>query len=93
MASGKSTSVASRRRGWRTIDDVFRVDGSSTGFPRGRLRRGEHPKCKCNTYAKISRSRTTENPNRLFFDCPYFKLKVVDRPLWRHAWVKNLVHV
>ncbi|RYR01940.1 uncharacterized protein At4g04775-like [Arachis ipaensis] len=75
MASGGNTSVASRRRGWRTIDDVFRVDSGSTGFLRGQLRRGEHPKCKCNTYAVISRSRTTENPNRLFFGCPHFKEK------------------
>ncbi|QHO35312.1 uncharacterized protein DS421_9g274420 [Arachis hypogaea] len=75
MASGSSTSVASRRRGRRTMDDVFSVDIGSTGVRRGRLRRGEHPKCKCRTYAIISRSRTAENPNRLFFGCPQFKEK------------------
>ncbi|XP_057728972.1 uncharacterized protein LOC130944601 [Arachis stenosperma] len=60
MASGGSTSVASRRCGRRTMDDVFSVDSSSTSVRRGRLRRGEHPKCKCRIYAVISRSRTTE---------------------------------
>ncbi|KAL4343551.1 uncharacterized protein DS421_11g326690 [Arachis hypogaea] len=75
MANGGSTSVASWRRGWRTIDDVFSVDSGSTGFPRGRLRREEHPKCKCRTYAVISRFRTAENLNRLFFSCPHFKEK------------------
>ncbi|QHN93661.1 hypothetical protein HN51_052323 [Arachis hypogaea] len=74
MASGGSMSVASRRRGQKTIDDVFSVDSGSTGFRRGRLRR-EHPKCKCRTYAVISRSRTGENPNRLFFGCLHFKEK------------------
>ncbi|QHO52043.1 uncharacterized protein DS421_2g36190 [Arachis hypogaea] len=93
MASGGSTSVASRRRGRRTIDDVFSVDNGSTGFQKGRLRRGEHPMCKCKTYAVISRSRTAENSNRLFFGCPHFKLKAVDWTMWRHAWVKNLVQV
>ncbi|KAL4349762.1 hypothetical protein AHAS_Ahas10G0074400 [Arachis hypogaea] len=56
------------------MDDVFNVDSGSTGIRRGRLRRGEHPKCKCRTYAIISRSRTAENPNRLFFGCPQFKI-------------------
>ncbi|RYR39499.1 hypothetical protein Ahy_A09g045056 [Arachis hypogaea] len=44
------------------------------GFANGRLRKREHPKCKCRTYAIICRSRTPENSNRLFFGCPYFKI-------------------
>ncbi|XLS70973.1 hypothetical protein HN51_027838 [Arachis hypogaea] len=35
MASGGSTSVASRRRGRRTMDDVFSVDSGSTGEKQG----------------------------------------------------------
>ncbi|RYR29305.1 hypothetical protein Ahy_B01g053675 isoform B [Arachis hypogaea] len=46
-----------------------------TRFVRGRLRKGEHPKYKCRTYAVICRSPTPENPNRLFFGCPHFKKK------------------
>ncbi|QHO28148.1 uncharacterized protein DS421_7g214180 [Arachis hypogaea] len=75
MTSRGSMSVASRRRGRRTMDDVFNVDSGSTGVQRGRIRRGEHPKCKYRTYAIISRSRTAENLNRLFFGCPHFKEK------------------
>ncbi|MED6201055.1 hypothetical protein PIB30_091283 [Stylosanthes scabra] len=31
------------------------------------------PKCNCGTYAILFMSSTLENPNRLFYGCPYFK--------------------
>ncbi|QHO56727.1 uncharacterized protein DS421_3g76170 [Arachis hypogaea] len=33
------------------------------------------PTCKCGGYAILYKSRTATNPNRLFFGCPFFKLK------------------
>ncbi|XP_052109918.1 uncharacterized protein LOC127741473 [Arachis duranensis] len=33
------------------------------------------PTCKCGVYIILYKSRTTTNPNRLFFGCPFFKLK------------------
>ncbi|QHN86713.1 uncharacterized protein DS421_16g548590 [Arachis hypogaea] len=33
------------------------------------------PTCKCGVYAILYKSRTTTNLNRLFFGCPFFKLK------------------
>ncbi|RYR62696.1 hypothetical protein Ahy_A04g020416 [Arachis hypogaea] len=75
MVSGGSTSVASRRRGRKSINDVVSVDSSSTGFPKGRFKRGEHPKYRCRTYVVISRSLIAEKSNTLFFGCPHFKEK------------------
>ncbi|RYQ95161.1 hypothetical protein HN51_045187 [Arachis hypogaea] len=75
MASGGTTSTGSWRRCGRSISSELSADNGTTGFGRGRLRIGEHPKCKCRTLALICRSRTADNPNRLFFGCPYFKEK------------------
>ncbi|XLR03057.1 hypothetical protein S83_069255 [Arachis hypogaea] len=75
MASGGTTSIASRRRCGRSISGELSVDSGMTGFGRGRLRKREHPKCKCRTYVVICRPRTQKNSNRLFFGCPYFKEK------------------
>ncbi|MED6203254.1 hypothetical protein PIB30_113704, partial [Stylosanthes scabra] len=36
-------------------------------------RAGVAPKCHCGVYAVLYMSRTTNNPNRLFFGCPFFK--------------------
>ncbi|MED6201917.1 hypothetical protein PIB30_099889 [Stylosanthes scabra] len=36
-------------------------------------RDGVAPKCYCGVYAILYRSRTRNNPNRLFFGCPYFR--------------------
>ncbi|XP_016199167.1 uncharacterized protein LOC107640131 [Arachis ipaensis] len=33
------------------------------------------PTCKYGVYAILYKSRTMTNPNRLFFGCPFFKLK------------------
>ncbi|MED6139526.1 hypothetical protein PIB30_084634 [Stylosanthes scabra] len=34
---------------------------------------GVAPKCRCGVYAILSLSKTSSNPNRLFFGCPFFK--------------------
>ncbi|MED6223837.1 hypothetical protein PIB30_077988 [Stylosanthes scabra] len=36
-------------------------------------RDGVAPKCYCGGYAILYRSRTRNNPNRLFFGCPFFR--------------------
>ncbi|MED6187046.1 hypothetical protein PIB30_072657 [Stylosanthes scabra] len=36
-------------------------------------RDGVAPKCYCGVYVILYRSRTRNNPNRLFFGCPYFR--------------------
>ncbi|MED6160976.1 hypothetical protein PIB30_056333 [Stylosanthes scabra] len=35
---------------------------------------GVAPKCHCGVYAILYLSKTANNPNRLFFGCPFFKL-------------------
>ncbi|KAL4326678.1 hypothetical protein AHAS_Ahas13G0024100 [Arachis hypogaea] len=75
MTSGGTTSTGCRRRCGRSITGELSADSGTTGIGRGRLRKGEHPKCFCRTLAVICRSRTAENPNRFFFGCPYFKEK------------------
>ncbi|MED6130109.1 hypothetical protein PIB30_114825, partial [Stylosanthes scabra] len=39
----------------------------------GSERDGAAPKCKCGVYAILYLSKTSNNPNRLFFGCPFFK--------------------
>ncbi|MED6171632.1 hypothetical protein PIB30_042457 [Stylosanthes scabra] len=34
---------------------------------------GVAPKCNCGVYAVLYLSKTTKNPNRLFFGCPLYK--------------------
>ncbi|MED6112656.1 hypothetical protein PIB30_063586 [Stylosanthes scabra] len=34
---------------------------------------GVAPKCSCGAYAILYLSKTVNNPNRLFFGCPFFK--------------------
>ncbi|RYQ99213.1 hypothetical protein Ahy_B07g087115 isoform A [Arachis hypogaea] len=38
-------------------------------------RDGVAPKCFCGVYAILYKSRTASNPNRIFFGCPFFKVK------------------
>ncbi|MED6191719.1 hypothetical protein PIB30_003062 [Stylosanthes scabra] len=40
----------------------------------GNERDGAAPKCKCGVYAILYLSKTSNNPNQLFFGCPFFKL-------------------
>ncbi|MED6108206.1 hypothetical protein PIB30_021342 [Stylosanthes scabra] len=35
---------------------------------------GAAPKCHCRVYAVLYLSKTSKNPNRLFFGCPFFKI-------------------
>ncbi|MED6113930.1 hypothetical protein PIB30_075405 [Stylosanthes scabra] len=39
----------------------------------GHERDGATPKCHCRAYAVLYLSKTTKNPHRLFFGCPFFK--------------------
>ncbi|MED6136064.1 hypothetical protein PIB30_052482 [Stylosanthes scabra] len=36
---------------------------------------GAAPKCHCRVYAVLYLSKTSKNPNRLFFGCPFFKFE------------------
>ncbi|MED6147744.1 hypothetical protein PIB30_046613 [Stylosanthes scabra] len=36
---------------------------------------GAAPKCHCDFHAVLYLSKTTSNPNRLFFGCPFFKMR------------------
>ncbi|MED6156044.1 hypothetical protein PIB30_010965 [Stylosanthes scabra] len=39
-------------------------------------RDGVAPKCHCGVYAVLYMSKTANNPNRLFFGCPFFKARL-----------------
>ncbi|MED6189109.1 hypothetical protein PIB30_092531 [Stylosanthes scabra] len=43
------------------------------------------PKCHCGVYAVLYLSKTSTNPNRLFFGCPFFKEEEddMDEHFWR----------
>ncbi|MED6190153.1 hypothetical protein PIB30_102902 [Stylosanthes scabra] len=54
-----------------------RSSSSTQGFfaaKVGNERDGAAPKCRCGVYAILYLSKTSKNPNRLFFGCPFFKL-------------------
>ncbi|MED6155855.1 hypothetical protein PIB30_009329 [Stylosanthes scabra] len=66
-------SSASRRsagggRGQRSSSEI---QGFMTAV--GNERDGVAPKCDCGVYAVLYLSRTSNNPNRLFFGCPFYK--------------------
>ncbi|MED6213690.1 hypothetical protein PIB30_095746 [Stylosanthes scabra] len=41
----------------------------------GNERDGAAPKCKCGVYAILYLSKASNNPNLLFFGCPFFKIR------------------
>ncbi|MED6111217.1 hypothetical protein PIB30_050436 [Stylosanthes scabra] len=43
-------------------------------------RDGVAPKCRCEVYAVLYMFKTANNPNMLFFDCPFFK-----KARWPHC--------
>ncbi|MED6109320.1 hypothetical protein PIB30_032315 [Stylosanthes scabra] len=54
-----------------------RSSSSTQGFfatKVGNKRDGAAPKCRCGVYAILYLSKTSKNPNRLFFGCPFFKI-------------------
>ncbi|MED6126387.1 hypothetical protein PIB30_077889 [Stylosanthes scabra] len=54
-----------------------RSSSSTQGFFAANVRNerdGAAPKCKCGVYAILYLSKTSNNPNRLFFGCPFFKI-------------------
>ncbi|MED6126843.1 hypothetical protein PIB30_082418 [Stylosanthes scabra] len=42
----------------------------------GHERDGAAPKCHCGVYAVLYLSKTSNNPNRLFFGCSFFKIRL-----------------
>ncbi|MED6165366.1 hypothetical protein PIB30_098900 [Stylosanthes scabra] len=46
---------------------------SGGGESSQRRTRFEAPRCRCGAYAILSLSSTSDNPNRLFFGCQYYK--------------------
>ncbi|MED6200164.1 hypothetical protein PIB30_082479 [Stylosanthes scabra] len=40
---------------------------------------GANPKCMCGVYSILYMSKTANNPNRLFFGCPFFKVWHTER--------------
>ncbi|MED6180608.1 hypothetical protein PIB30_011644 [Stylosanthes scabra] len=54
-----------------------RSSSSTQGFFAGKVgneRDGAAPKCRCGVYAIVYLSKTSKNPNRLFFGYPFFKI-------------------
>ncbi|XP_057723664.1 uncharacterized protein At4g04775-like [Arachis stenosperma] len=51
------------------------MGGSSCAVAGDRDPDGVAPKCFCGVYAILYKSRTASNPNRIFFGCPFFKVK------------------
>ncbi|KAL4307755.1 hypothetical protein AHAS_Ahas16G0310000 [Arachis hypogaea] len=76
MVIGGNTSTTSKHRGGRFASDRLSIESTTFGGNR-RFIKEEHPKCKCRMYAIITRSKTVENSNRVFFKCPYFKVYIV----------------
>ncbi|RYR58719.1 hypothetical protein Ahy_A05g024606 [Arachis hypogaea] len=69
MASD-GVSSWSRRSGGVEREEQF-AEGSG---PKGKDGKdGVAPKCFCGEHAILFMSKTSSNPNRLFFDCPFYK--------------------
>ncbi|KAL4276657.1 hypothetical protein AHAS_Ahas20G0229100 [Arachis hypogaea] len=73
MATMGITSSMNRLRGGSQSTEKRSVGGSAS-VGRNRSKKAYHPKCKCGSYAILSRSRTIKNLNRLFFSCRYYKV-------------------
>ncbi|MED6135669.1 hypothetical protein PIB30_048828 [Stylosanthes scabra] len=70
-------SSASRKRSSGTSGE--RSSSSTQGFfsvKVGNERDGATPKCHCGVYAVLYLSKTSNNPNILFFGCPFFKVRL-----------------
>ncbi|MED6156196.1 hypothetical protein PIB30_012211 [Stylosanthes scabra] len=73
----EGVSTSSKRSGGGRGED--RSSGSTQGFFAMRVtddKDGAAPKCHCGVYAILYLSKTESNPNRLFFGCPFFKIKM-----------------
>ncbi|MED6203336.1 hypothetical protein PIB30_114541, partial [Stylosanthes scabra] len=94
VSSGSRRS-GSGRRGERS-------SASTQGFfdaKVGNERDGAASKCNCGVYAVLYLSKTANNPNRLFFGCPFFKIRHnhckfflwLDRHLTKFGKTENLM--
>ncbi|MED6193884.1 hypothetical protein PIB30_023406 [Stylosanthes scabra] len=77
MASSRERCYSSNRGGGR---DRVNGDGwsgsmgsSGSGSMLKKRSKFVAPECNCGTFAILFMSSTLENPNRLFYGCPYFK--------------------
>ncbi|MED6191199.1 hypothetical protein PIB30_113806, partial [Stylosanthes scabra] len=67
--------------GSRRSSSALRGETSSAPIPGffaanvGNERDEAAPRCKCGVYAILYLSKTSNNPNRLFFGCPFFKAR------------------
>ncbi|MED6142835.1 hypothetical protein PIB30_001035 [Stylosanthes scabra] len=61
-----SGAVGRSERSSSSTQGVFLPDGVEDSD-------GVAPKCHCGVYAVLYMLRTSSNPNRLFFGCPFFK--------------------
>ncbi|MED6181321.1 hypothetical protein PIB30_018259 [Stylosanthes scabra] len=76
METGGGSSASRRSSGGAAAE---RSSSSTQGFfaaKFGNERDGAAPTCRCGVYAVLYSSKTTNNPNRLFFGCPFFKIKL-----------------
>ncbi|MED6128879.1 hypothetical protein PIB30_102394 [Stylosanthes scabra] len=69
VSSGSHRS-GSGRRGERSSSSTQGFFAAKVGNERD----GAAPKCNCGVYVVLYLSKTTNNSNRLFFGCPFFKL-------------------
>ncbi|MED6113123.1 hypothetical protein PIB30_067960 [Stylosanthes scabra] len=68
-------SSASRRAGGRGRGE--RSSSSTQGFFAAKVgHERAAPTCDCGVYVVLYLSKTANNPNKLFFECPFFKVKL-----------------
>ncbi|MED6133552.1 hypothetical protein PIB30_029244 [Stylosanthes scabra] len=60
------------RRGNRSSSETQGLFAAKVGQERDRAA----PMCHCAVYAVLYLSKTPNNPNRLFFGCPFFKTRI-----------------
>ncbi|MED6180558.1 hypothetical protein PIB30_011321 [Stylosanthes scabra] len=75
METGGGSSASRRSSGDAAAE---RSSSSTQGFfvaKVGNERDGAAPTCRCGVYVVLYLSKTANNPNRLFFGCPFFKIR------------------
>ncbi|QHO40379.1 uncharacterized protein DS421_5g136970 [Arachis hypogaea] len=68
---------------WHPSHDNY---GSSASMRMRRLKT-HHESCFCGLKNGIKKSRTAENPNRLFYVCPRYRLKWVDDDVYEKVGI------
>ncbi|MED6181904.1 hypothetical protein PIB30_023746 [Stylosanthes scabra] len=77
MGSNRERWPASNRGSGRDVGDGegWSATKASSGSAGGLKKKSRFvsPECNCGSYAILFMSSTLRNPNRLFYECPYFK--------------------